>query len=269
MFDVPARDNLHAWRPADGRVVRGDGDRRMGAPSGGRRPAHVRRIRWYLRPALQARRNDSSARIRLRRVLAGALALAGVVAGVGCGGAERQDEDEPRGDFAVEVVAASFPEDQKLAKSSDLVLTVRNTGNDTIPNIAVTVDGFSYRKADPELADPERPQFVINGMPRQIAGFPEAKEAAPLGCDTAYVNTWACGPLAAGREKTFMWSVTAVEAGDFEINWRVAAGLDGKAKAVTSGGGEAPTGNFSGTVSDEAPEVRVADDGETVVQGTR
>jgi hypothetical protein len=229
----------------------------MCAPSGGRRPAHVRRIRWYVRPALQARSYLC------------ALALAGVVAVAGCGGAERQDEDEPRGEFAVEVVAASFPEDQKLAKSSDLVLTVRNTGKDTIPNIAVTVNGFSYRKADPELADPERPQFVINGMPRQIGGFPEAKEAAPLGCDTAYVNTWACGPLAAGREKTFMWSVTAVEAGDFEINWRVAAGLDGKAKAVTPGGGEAPSGSFSGTVSDEAPEVRVADDGETVVQGTR
>jgi hypothetical protein len=49
----------------------------------------------------------------------------------------------------------------------------------------------------------------------------------------------------------------------------VAAGLDGKAKAVDPGGREAPRGSFSGTVSDEAPEVRVADDGETVVEGTR
>ena len=77
---------------------------------------------------------------------------------------------------------------------------------------------------DPELADPERPQFVINGVPREIGGFPEAKEASPLGCDTAYVNTWACGPLAEGKQRTFRWSVTAVQAGDFEINWRVAAG---------------------------------------------
>jgi hypothetical protein len=224
----------------------------------GRRPAHLRGIRWYVRPALHARRNLC------------ALALAGVVAGVGCGGAERQDEDEPEGDFAVEVVSASFPEeDQKLAKSSNLLITVRNAGDDTIPNIAVTVDGFTYRKADPELADPERPQFVINGRPREIGGFPEAKEASPLGCDTAYVNTWACGPLAAGKQKTFRWSVTAVKAGDFEINWRVAAGLDGKAKAVSAGGGPAPSGTFSGQVSDEAPEVRVADDGETVVEGTR
>jgi hypothetical protein len=198
-----------------------------------------------------------------------ALTLAGVVAVAGCGGGERQDEDEPEGDFAVEVVRASFPEDQKLAKSSNLEITVRNAGNETIPNIAVTVNGFSFRKRDAELADPERPQFVINGVPREIGGFPEAKEAAPLGCDTAYVNTWACGPLRAGRERSFRWSVTAVKAGDFDIRWRVAAGLDGKAKAVGTGGGAAPRGSFTGTVSDEAPEVRVADDGETVVEGTR
>jgi hypothetical protein len=187
----------------------------------------------------------------------------------GCGGAERQDEDEPEGDFPVEVVSASFPEDQKLAKSSELVITVRNAGRATIPNIAMTVDGFNFRKRDPELADPERPQFVINGVPRDIGGFPEAKDASPLGCDTAYVNTWACGPLRPGKARTFRWSVTAVKAGEFDIRWRVAAGLDGKAKAVGAGGGEAPRGRFTGTISDEAPEVRVADDGETVVEGTR
>jgi len=197
------------------------------------------------------------------------LAFAGLVALAGCGGGERQDEDEPEGDFAVEVVDASFPEDQKLAKSSNLVITVRNAGEETIPNIAVTVDGFNFRKDDPDLADPERPQFVMNGVPREIGGFPEAKDASPLGCDTAYVNTWACGPLRAGRERTFRWSVTAVEAGDFDVSWRVAAGLDGKANAVGEGGGEAPTGSFTGTVSDAAPDVRVADDGETVVSGTR
>lgn len=187
----------------------------------------------------------------------------------GCGGAERQDEDEPEGDFPVEVVSASFPEDRKLAESSDLVITVRNAGRDTIPNIAVTVEGFSFRKQEPQMADPERPVFVIDGRPRDIGGFPESKDASPLGCDTAYVGTWACGPLLPGKEKTFRWSVTAVKAGDFQIRWRVAAGLDGKAKAVGVGGGKAPGGSFSGTISDEAPEVRVADDGETVVSGTR
>ena len=192
-----------------------------------------------------------------------------LLAVAGCGGGERQDENEPEGNFPVEVVRATFPEQQKLAKSSDMIVTVRNAGRDTIPNIAMTVNGFDRRKNNPELADPSRPVFAINGVQVEIAGLPEAKDASPRGCDTAYVNTWACGPLRPNQRKTFRWSVTAVQAGDFNINWRVAAGLDGKAKAVAVGGGPAPRGQFSGTISDEAPDVRVADDGKTIVNGTR
>jgi len=186
----------------------------------------------------------------------------------GCGG-ERQDENERKGSYPVEVVEAKFPEKQKLAKSSDLVVTVRNAGRETIPNIALTVNGLDERKSDPDLADASRPVFALNGVQVEIAGFPEAKEASPRGCDTAYVNTWACGPLKPNEQKTFRWTVTAVRAGDFKIDWRVAAGLDGKAKAVASGGGPAPRGQFSGSISDAAPEVRVADDGKTIVSGTR
>jgi hypothetical protein len=196
------------------------------------------------------------------------LAVACLLALAGCGG-ERQDENEPSGDFPVEVVEAKFPDKQKLAKSSDLVVTVRNAGQDTIPNIALTVDGLDERKKDPDLADPSRPVFALNGVQVEIAGFPEAKDASPRGCDTAFVNTWACGPLKPDEERTFTWTVTAVRAGDYKINWKVAAGLDGKAKAVTPGGGPAPRGQFSGSISDEAPEVRVADDGHTIVEGTR
>jgi hypothetical protein len=185
-----------------------------------------------------------------------------------CGGENRQDEDEPSGRYEIEVAEASFPERQKLAKRSDLVIKVRNAGTKTIPNIAVTVDGFSRRKDDPDLADPNRPIFVINGQPKEIGGFPESKEAAPEGGETAYVSTWALGKLKAGREKTFRWSVTAVDAGRFRIKYKVAAGLDGKAKAVDANGNP-PAGVFAGTISDEPPDARVAEDGETVVSGTR
>jgi hypothetical protein len=183
----------------------------------------------------------------------------------GCGGGERQDEDEPEGDFAVEVTRASFPAKQRLAQSSELIIGVRNAGDEVMPNVAVTVEGFSVRKQDPDLADAERPQFVVNGVLREIGGFPEAKDTTPAGCDSAYLNTWACGPLRPGRERTFSWSVTAVKAGPYRIAYRVSAGLDGKARAVASEGGEAPAGSFSGTVSDEAPQVRVAEDGKSVV----
>jgi len=193
------------------------------------------------------------------------LVLACLAVLAGCGGGERQDDNEPEGDFAVEVTRASFPKEQRLAQRSNLVITMRNAGDEVVPNLAVTVTGFNYRKEDPDLADPERPQFVANGVPREIGGFPEAKDATPLGCDTAYLNTWACGPLEPGKQRTFSWSVTAVRAGDYEISYRVSAGLDGKARAVAVEGGEPIEGSFTGTVSDDIPEVRVAKDGNTVV----
>jgi hypothetical protein len=188
---------------------------------------------------------------------------------IGCGGGARQDEDEPEGNFGVEVVDATFPQKQKLAQTSELVITVRNTGKEVVPDLAVTVEGLSFRATQPGLSDPERPRFALNGIQREIGGFPEAKDTSPAGCDTAYVNTWACGPLKPNEQKTFRWSVTAVQAGAFKVAWRVAAGLDGKARAVAAGGGPAPRGSFSGTISDEAPDVRVADDGKSIVNGTR
>jgi hypothetical protein len=196
------------------------------------------------------------------------IALACLIAVTGCGGGERQDENEPEGNFAVEVMDASFPDQQQLAQSTKLSIMVRNAGDETVPNIAVTLAGLDYRATQPALANPERPQFAINALPREIGGFPEAKDAAPDGCDTAYVNTWACGPLKPGAQRTFEWKLTPVKAGPYKITWRVAAGLNGKAKAVASTGAGAPTGTFTGTVSNAAPDVRIAADGKTVVTET-
>ena len=159
----------------------------------------------------------------------------------------------PRASFKVSVVSAKFPEDQKLAKRSELEIVVRNDeAKRTVPNIAVTVRGFDERRDNKALADPNRPVFVINGVPKEIGTFPESKEAAPEGGETAYVDTWALGPLKAGEEETFRWNVTAVRAGTFKITYEVAAGLDGKAKAVGEGD-EPPAGLFAGRISDAAP----------------
>ena len=49
---------------------------------------------------------------------------------------------------------------------------------------------------------------------------------------TAYSNTWALGALQPGQTATFDWGVTAVKAGTYVVQYRVAAGLNGKAKAV-------------------------------------
>jgi hypothetical protein len=196
--------------------------------------------------------------------LAGLCAI-GLVALAGCGGGERQDADEPSGEYKVDVTKASFPAEQKLAKQSDIVITVKNTGNETVPNVAVTLRGLDYRTKAPGVADPERPQFVINGVPKNIGSFAESKEASPEGGETAYVDTWALGALPQGQEKTFRWTVTAVHAGPYKLTYEVAGGLNGKAKAVNASG-QTPRGLFSGTVSDAAPQTKVADDGVTVIE---
>jgi len=216
---------------------------------------------------LEARRAHGR-RPRRHAAVAACLGLLASLALGACGGNERQDKDEPKGTFKVDVVDASFPSKQKLAKRSSLVIKVRNVSDRTIPNIAATVTGFDERRDNPDLADPNRPVFVVNGFGKEIGGSPEAKDAAPAGCETAYANTWACGALGVGKIKTFKWSVTAVRAGSYKIGYSIAAGLNGKAKAVDENGAR-PTGLFAGTISDAPPKTRVADDGHTVVTGTR
>ena len=146
---------------------------------------------------------------------------------------------------------------------------VRNAGDETVPNIAVTVAGLDYRATQPGLANPERPQFAINAVPREIGGFPEAKDATPDGCDTAYVNTWACGPLKPGAQRTFEWKVTAVKAGPYKITLARGRGAERQGQ----GGGlgrrrRADRDASPARVSNAAPDVRIAADGKTVVTET-
>jgi hypothetical protein len=216
-----------------------------------------------------------------------AVACAAAVALAGCGGSsnERQDENEPEGNFPVEVVDASFPVKQKLAKRSQMRIEVRNAGQETIPNIAVTVKcrederggsggsasgaggggGFSRDTTHPGVADPERPQFVVNTIPTRTSR-PKGRqvELDPLERSSAYVDTYPLGKLRAGQTVEFVWDVSAVKAGGYRLCWEVAAGLDGKAKAVPANGSRI-RGVFAGRVSDEAPDARIAEDGETVV----
>lgn len=223
-----------------------------------------------------------------------ALACTAALVGAGCGGGSRQDEDEPTGNFPVEVVTASFPQEQKLAKDSKMEIVVRNSGSKEIPVISVTVEcpgtqketdendrsagsggspsgagsqggGFNYRTTFPGVADPSRPQFVVNTIPTRTPRNYDRGRLDPLERSSSYVSTFPLGKLAPNREARFVWDVTAVRAGPYKICWRVNAGLDGKAKAVASGGSSL-TGQFVGEVSDVAPDARIGEDGRTVIE---
>ncbi|MEX1142608.1 MAG: hypothetical protein WD399_11250 [Thermoleophilaceae bacterium] len=196
-------------------------------------------------------------------LLGGLCGLAAAVA-VGCGSGERQDANEAEASYDVEVVDASFPERHRLAQKSQLEITVRNEGTEAIPDIAVTLDGLDRRLDRDDVADADRPVFVVDGRRKQIGGYPEVKLAGPGGGPTALVNTWTLGRLEPGAEKTFRWHVTAVEAGPFELTWAVSAGLHGNAEAVSVGGAQ-PRGKLQGTITSKPPSSRIAADGVTVV----
>jgi hypothetical protein len=200
-------------------------------------------------------------------MLLGALSACVALLAAGCGGA-RQDAHEPQGGFAVRVVKASFPAHQSVARPSHLELRVRNTGTRIVPNVAVTVDSFYYTENYPELADNKRPIWAIEEGPGAIPKRPVPTQAVspPGGGQTAYVNTWALGPLAPGHTQTFLWRVMPVKPGLHTVRFTVAAGLAGKARAQTADGA-LPTGHFTVDIAPQPPANHVDPETGQIVSG--
>ena len=169
-----------------------------------------------------------------------ALLLSLAVVLTGCGSQDRQDENEEAGTWKVQIVSASFPGKQTLADTSELQIAVKNVDSSTLPNLAVTVDGLS-RDEEKEFAEPKRPIWVI--------------EEPPENSTTAFTNTWAVGAVPADETRTLTWKLTAVRAGTYSVRFRVAAGLDGKAKAEEDG--EPAQGEFVVQVSAKARPVNL------------
>jgi hypothetical protein len=217
-----------------------------------------------------------------RRIAALACSLAGVsVLAAGCGGQTTasggpQDENEPKGDFPVRVETATFPAAQSLAKDSSMRIVVVNAGQKDLPNVNVTVKcgkglggSFMVKSDAPDLADPERPQFVVNTIPTATQRQNPPLDPAPLERSSAFVDTYPLGPLAPGKRATFVWNVTAVKAGPYKLCWKVNAGLYGKATATKASDSKLPiSGTFAGDVSNKAPKAKVANDGKTVIESS-
>jgi hypothetical protein len=159
-----------------------------------------------------------------------------------CGGGEKQDANEPSGTWKLDVLSASFPGKQHLGEQTTLQIRVKNADDREVPNLAVTVDGFDQRHDDPTLADPKRPIWIVN--------------TPPVNAASAFTNTWSLGAVPAGHTRTFAWKVTAVRAGTYSLRYKVAAGLDGKAKAVLADGSP-PKGSFIARVTRKPRPVKV------------
>ena len=194
---------------------------------------------------------------RCARGLVAAASVAALHAAAGCGGT-RQDADEPSGQFKVSVTGASFPAKQTIAQSARMKIEVRNTDKRELPDVAVTVEtkpsrpgaaplAFGEADSDTRLADTAKPVWIV--------------DAGPRGGDTAYTNTWTLGRMSPGETKTFTWKLTAVKAGTYTVAYRVAPGLDGKARPA---GGERTRGSFRVTIADKPIPARVDDNGNVV-----
>jgi hypothetical protein len=207
-------------------------------------------------------------------VLAAALALAG------CGSGGRQDAKEPAGKFPVQVTSASFPGSQRLAEHTRLVISVRNVGSKTIPNLAVTicnttcgypapvgqgtsVAAFAQYLNTPGVASHSRPVWVVEQPPGRC-GY-SCANGGPGSDVSAAANTWQAGPLQPGATTTFTWGLRAVAAGKYVVAWQVAAGIYGKAKAVGPDG-SSPAGTFAVKIA-HAPAQSYVNDSGKVVQG--
>jgi hypothetical protein len=251
----------------------------MGGPPLNRQPGVAPTFRWYVGRALGERgRHPRLPRVRRSRTLIAAMAslLAATGAAACGGGEERQDENEPAADFPVEVTSAKFPARQRLAETSDLILEVENAGDETIPDLAITIytgdekaDGpFNIRSEQEGLADPNRPVWILeHGYPKLLEpsiDLAELDDEPTAGAETAATNTYAFGAVAPGDSVTGVWRVTPVQGGTYTVHYEVAGGLDGRAKAVTADGSPVE-GEFVATISTKPPNTRVTDSGEVEV----
>jgi len=210
---------------------------------------------------------------RLLAIAIGFAALAAAAMLGGCGGSgSSAADDEPTGTFHVKVTEASFPTAQKLGQTSLLKLAIRNTGKRAVPalNVSFTIAGkggvnsslpFGVRDPQPELAQPERPVWVLAQSYPRLHG-----SSKPGGASTSSPKTFSFGELKPGKSTTAVWKLSAVRSGKYTLLYNVAAGIGGDAKAETDNGVR-PGGSFATEISERLPETEVTNNGEIVEVG--
>ncbi len=186
----------------------------------------------------------------------------------GCGGGAEQTHGEAKRTYDMRISAATFPAKQSISKPVQLHVKVLNEGSRTVPNVAITVDSFSYVEKYPELAANSRPVWVVERGPGTIPARPVQSQAVspPGGGQTAYVNTWALGPLKANATRTFTWTVVPVKSGSHDVHLTIAAGLAGNARATLVRGG-AVTRSFVAKIAPLPPSRHVDPETGRVVEG--
>lgn len=135
------------------------------------------------------------------------------------------------------------PPTQRPGDAAILSITVTNSGSAPVDHVAVTLSGiYETRIAARANANP-------NDIPQGTSDLPSAQprpawfiDEGPNNTPLAGGDTWDAGPLAAGRTKTFKWTLTALTTGSHTLRYEVTGGLTDAQAKKTSGTG------LSGTV---------------------
>jgi hypothetical protein len=221
-------------------------------------------------------------------VAALAVAAAACVSLAACG-AQPQDATVPKGNFPVQITAASFPAAQTLSQHAQMVIAVRNAGNKAIPNLAISVCPYtcSYTTTpghgtssavfdsnvdQDSLDNPSTPNWVVERQPGPCSSgmFPSlAQYNCQGGGGGAYAtqdpDTWASGRLAPGATVKFVWSVVAMKTDPHVVvAWQVNADLFSKARAVLANGGGTPAGTFVTRITNKPAQTYINNNGQIV-----
>jgi hypothetical protein len=207
-------------------------------------------------------------RHRHRAAVAAVLTALLALSFAACGGSS-SDSNEAEGKYDVKVTDANFPTEQHLGQTYVLNLGVRNTGDKTIPALTVNVSikgkegegstlPFGIRDPQPELAQPDRPVWVLAAHYPKFAG-----SSTNGGAETSNQKTFDFGPLKKDATVNMTWKLSAVKAGTYTVVYSVEAGLTDTTKARTAGGA-APGGSFTVKISSAARNTEVNGSGEVV-----
>jgi hypothetical protein len=225
---------------------------------------------WYVPAALGGTRSNRRRNSRFRAVAAGLASLALAASLAACGSESSSDANEAEGNYEMKVAKATFPTDQHLGETSLMKIAVRNTGEKTVPAVAITVSvageegqtsalPFGLRDPQPDLAQPDRPVWVL------AEGYPTTSKTTTKrgGATSSSRKTFVFGSLKPGATVEGIWKLSAVKAGKFTVLYAVDAGLNGTARAKTAAG-VAPGGSFKVDVSNSPVNTEVTDSGEVV-----
>jgi hypothetical protein len=195
-----------------------------------------------------------------------------------CGAGQHHPAGRPPTRYTVAVPTAKFARLQHVAMPTHLVIRVRNTSPQAIPNISVTICNvtcssgagestgtsagpFATELNAPDLASRSRPAWIVDRPPGPC-GY-SCAAGGPGASVTTEPNTWALGALRPGATATFEWSLTPVAPGRYLIAYEVAGSLDpGSHTALRDG--SAARGTFKVTISAAPPKQSVNSSGQIV-----